>query len=91
MARMSASAFQAIKQNLRQLYLEDPRPWLVGFSGGKDSTMVASLIFDTVLTVSEEQRTKPVSILCGNGLPDDLLNILKDDLESDCRCDLATH
>ncbi len=64
MARMSASAFQAIKQNLRQLYLEDPRPWLVGFSGGKDSTMVASLIFDTVLSVSEEQRIKPVSILC---------------------------
>jgi hypothetical protein len=24
----------------------DPRPWLVGFSGGKDSTLVASLIFD---------------------------------------------
>jgi tRNA(Ile)-lysidine synthase TilS/MesJ len=29
--------FQDIKDSLRQLYLEDKRPWLVGFSGGKDS------------------------------------------------------
>jgi hypothetical protein len=29
--------FQDIKSSLRQLYLEDQRPWLGGFSGGKDS------------------------------------------------------
>jgi hypothetical protein len=29
--------FQEIKASLQQLYLEDERPWLVGFSGGKDS------------------------------------------------------
>jgi DNA sulfur modification protein DndC len=34
--------FQEIKVSLQQLYLEDERPWLVGFSGGKDSTMLAS-------------------------------------------------
>ena len=38
--------FHEIKASLQQLYLEDKRPWLVGFSGGKDSTMLASLIFD---------------------------------------------
>jgi tRNA(Ile)-lysidine synthase TilS/MesJ len=27
--------FQEIKASLRQLSLEDERPWLVGFSGGK--------------------------------------------------------
>jgi tRNA(Ile)-lysidine synthase TilS/MesJ len=27
--------FQEIKASLRELYLEDERPWLVGFSGGK--------------------------------------------------------
>lgn len=47
-----------------RLYQEDKRPWFVGFSGGKDSTMVASLIFDTVLSVPPEQRIKPISILC---------------------------
>jgi len=29
------AAFHDIKAGLRQLYLEDRRPWLVGFSGGK--------------------------------------------------------
>jgi tRNA(Ile)-lysidine synthase TilS/MesJ len=29
--------FQEIKASLQQLYLEDERLWLVGFSGGKDS------------------------------------------------------
>jgi len=41
---MSASVYQEIRSNLRDLYLEDPRPWLVGFSGGKDSTMLALLV-----------------------------------------------
>jgi hypothetical protein len=29
------TAFQDISHSLRQLYLEDERPWLLGFSGGK--------------------------------------------------------
>ena len=40
---MDATSYHDIKSALRQLYLSDPRPWLVGFSGGKDSTLVASL------------------------------------------------
>ena len=40
---MGTSSYSEIKDSLRHLYLEDPRPWLVGFSGGKDSTMLASL------------------------------------------------
>ena len=32
--------FHEIKAPLRRLYLEDGRPWLVGFSGAKDSTMI---------------------------------------------------
>jgi hypothetical protein len=32
---MATTVFQDIKNGLRRLYLEDQRPWLVGFSGGK--------------------------------------------------------
>jgi DNA sulfur modification protein DndC len=56
--------FQNIKDSLFHLYLGDARPWLVGFSGGKDSTMLASLVFDAVLSVPAGQRKKPVSVLC---------------------------
>jgi 3'-phosphoadenosine 5'-phosphosulfate sulfotransferase (PAPS reductase)/FAD synthetase len=62
--QIAPSAYQDIKQSLRRLYVEDDRPWLVGFSGGKDSTMLASLVFDAVLSIPAEERKKPVAILC---------------------------
>jgi DNA sulfur modification protein DndC len=58
------SKFAAACEGLQRLYLDDPRPWLVGFSGGKDSTMLASLIFEMVLALPPEQRTKPIFVLC---------------------------
>jgi DNA sulfur modification protein DndC len=61
---MGASSYSDIKDSLRNLYVEDPRPWLVGFSGGKDSTMLASLIVEVVAGIPEDQRKKPVAILC---------------------------
>jgi len=35
LAPMAATIFQDIKGSLRQLYLKDERPWVLGFSGGK--------------------------------------------------------
>lgn len=61
---MGVSAYREIKQALHQLYLEDDRPWLLGFSGGKDSTMRASLLFDAILSIPAAQRKKPVAVLC---------------------------
>jgi len=61
---ISPSTYIDIKDSLRKLYLEDNRPWLVGFSGGKDSTMLASLIFDAVLAIPATKRKKPISVLC---------------------------
>ncbi len=56
--------FSEIKERLIELYTGDARPWLVGFSGGKDSTMVASLVYETVMSIPAEERTKPVIVLC---------------------------
>ena len=61
---MPNTTYKDIRDTLSQFYLDDDRPWLVGFSGGKDSTMLVSLIFDAVLSVTIAQRKKPVSILC---------------------------
>lgn len=55
--------FKDILINLRDQYINDQRPWLVGFSGGKDSTLVAALVFQTVLSMPEKQRNKPITIL----------------------------
>ncbi len=61
---MASRSYSEIKDSLRHLYLDDSRPWLVGFSGGKDSTLVAALVFDAVLSLPPEQRTKPITVLC---------------------------
>ncbi|MBC7367885.1 MAG: DNA phosphorothioation system sulfurtransferase DndC [Undibacterium sp.] len=56
--------FPEITRSLRDLYLNDPRPWMIGFSGGKDSSLVAHLIFDAVLSIPADQRTKEIHLLC---------------------------
>jgi DNA sulfur modification protein DndC len=62
--------FQDIKGSLRQLYLEDQRPWLVGFSGGvgpssaRPGPKALRPYNDAVLSIPAEQRKKPISVLC---------------------------
>lgn len=53
-----------IRDSLRELYLSDPRPWLVGYSGGKDSTMLTSMIFSVAESIPVAERTKPISVVC---------------------------
>lgn len=47
---------------LEELYFSDNRPWVVAFSGGKDSTAVLQLVFDLLIQLGE-QATKPVFVL----------------------------
>ncbi|WP_158886196.1 DNA phosphorothioation system sulfurtransferase DndC [Amycolatopsis anabasis] len=41
----------------------DERPWVVAFSGGKDSTLVAHLVCEAIKRVRPSRRTRPVLIL----------------------------
>ena len=34
-----------IHQEIQQVYLNDSRPWVVGYSGGKDSTTALQLVW----------------------------------------------
>jgi hypothetical protein len=67
LAAMGASSYSDIKSSLRNLYLDDPRPWLAGFSGAEDSTMLASLIVEVAAVIPDGQREKPVAFLRTNG------------------------
>ncbi|WP_415879508.1 hypothetical protein [Methylomonas sp. TEB] len=55
---------QKILENLHRLYSMDSRPWIVGYSGGKDSSMIASLVFEVVMALPLEQRNKEICIVC---------------------------
>jgi DNA sulfur modification protein DndC len=55
---------QDIQEKLKHLYQMDTRPWVVGYSGGKDSTMIVSLIFEVVAALPPEIRSKEICIVC---------------------------
>lgn len=45
------------------LYLEDPIPWVVGYSGGKDSTAVLALVWLALRSIPAERRKKAVHVI----------------------------
>lgn len=48
---------------MKELYLADSTPWVIGYSGGKDSTAVAQLVWQMLQEIPVEQRTKEVHII----------------------------
>lgn len=61
----TADHVNAIVDDLVQRYQDaaDSRPWVVAFSGGKDSTLVAHLVFEAVRRVRPSRRTRQVHVL----------------------------
>ena len=57
-----------ILDEIEMVYLHDKRPWIVGFSGGKDSTTVSQLVFKMLLRLPKEKRHKPVHIVSSDTL-----------------------
>ena len=47
-------------EEIKALYLADEIPWVVGYSGGKDSTTVLQLVWNALADLGEEQRHKTV-------------------------------
>jgi len=54
---------------IQELYLENDRPWVVGYSGGKDSTTVLQLIWQAISQLSQTIRNnKKIYIITTNTL-----------------------
>ena len=53
----SESKFRSIKQKLRYYYLRDERPFAIGYSGGKDSTVTLGLTTDMLLDLKKSGIT----------------------------------
>jgi DNA sulfur modification protein DndC len=57
-----------IIEELRIAYNEDSRPWVVGFSGGKDSTALVQFIYSMLLDLPVEKIHKKVFIIASDTL-----------------------
>ncbi|PAP96925.1 DNA phosphorothioation system sulfurtransferase DndC [Mesorhizobium wenxiniae] len=57
--------WRGVIDHVKQEYLSASQrfPWIVGFSGGKDSTLVAHAIFEMLLEIPPSQRTRPIHIV----------------------------
>ena len=55
--------FEDIIEEMTYVYKHDNRPWLIGYSGGKDSSLLVSLVVDTVARLPEQERTKKIFIV----------------------------
>jgi DNA sulfur modification protein DndC len=54
----------AILEDIAEAYVADGRPWVIGFSGGKDSTALLQLVYTALKRLPESQRSKKVYVVC---------------------------
>ncbi len=71
-SKRPTSAFEALGlkqtvaglvEEIQSLYLADRVPWVVGYSGGKDSTACLQLVWMALAGLPAEQRTKTVHVI----------------------------
>lgn len=51
---------------LKEEYLNSTRPWIIGFSGGKDSSCLIQLVYQMLKSLEPSQRTHIVHVLSTN-------------------------
>ena len=57
-----------LEAEIREVYCGDARPWVIGYSGGKDSTTALQLVWNALLGLEPEKRTKPVYVISSDTL-----------------------
>lgn len=58
-----AATVNDVCNQIRDLYLCDQVPWVVGYSGGKDSSAVLQLVWTAIAELPAEQRSKTIHVI----------------------------
>ncbi len=53
---------------IQQLYLNDKKSWIIGYSGGKDSTVIMQLVYIALKKIPKEKRHKNVWVISSDTL-----------------------
>jgi DNA sulfur modification protein DndC len=59
---MNAAVARIISE-IQEIYRSDAIPWIVGYSGGKDSTASLQLIWNAVSALPQHERTKTIYVI----------------------------
>lgn len=57
------TTIEQLSEEIRELYQADEVPWIIGYSGGKDSTAVLQLIWTALAELPDEARKKTVHVI----------------------------
>ncbi len=57
---------QDIYDEIRDVYKRYPQPWVIGYSGGKDSTTVLQLVWNAIRGLPPEERQKPIFVIASD-------------------------
>lgn len=60
---ISKKIINGLIKTIQNLYLSDDIPWMIGYSGGKDSTAALQLVWIAIEGLPERQRVKPIHIM----------------------------
>lgn len=62
-ANITRETVEGLKETVRNLYLADDIPWVIGYSGGKDSTAAVQLVWMAISELDRYERRKPIHII----------------------------
>ena len=58
-----ASTLDKLVKQTQEIYLSDEIPWVLGYSGGKDSTAILQIIWRAVKELPPSKRKKPIHVI----------------------------
>lgn len=65
---LSREKLDGLRRVIQEAYLADSRPWIVGYSGGKDSTTALQVCWDALSRLEASQLSKPIYVICSDTL-----------------------
>ena len=61
-------SLDTIYEEIRSVYLSDDRPWILGFSGGKDSTCMIQMAWNALKNLPRDKLTKNIHVISSDTL-----------------------
>lgn len=80
----SKNSIEDLLDEIEYVYLSDDRPWIIGYSGGKDSTVLVNFVYAMLKRLEPKKRGKKVYIVSSDTMVENPLisKYLKDMINS---------
>ena len=65
---MDLNKIKEIQQDIKKVYSAYARPFVIGFSGGKDSTATLQMVWESITEIPQKDRTNDIYVICTDTL-----------------------